>query len=411
MRISFCRLLSVALLLIAAAGCAKQYETAIIEDSNPQTGGQFAGLAGALEKNSSISVFWTHGMCSHDDGWVNKRSNLLREVLSAEMTEIGPQPAAYSKTDDEPRDAYVRSRRFVAAGKTLDVRFMVWSPLTKPYKANLYFDAPQSKDHPKGEFPYERAKLNGQLKVGLMNDCLVDAVVYSGPNGNSIRVAMRKAVCGAMGGQLEGEDFCRFPDALPNTPLIFVSESLGSKFLLDALRALRNSADQKSRSGLPSQLQAFDARLADLQIMFMLANQVPLLDQADGDKATPSQAGRGSVYSLLDMRNAATTNMQIMSRRPPTREPLLIVAFTDPNDLLSYRLDLKKLHNVQSSNTRLINVISSNAGTLLGYVEHPADAHCGYEWNHEVVDILVNGYDGKPRGKPKKRDAAGECFD
>jgi hypothetical protein len=66
-----------------------------------------------------------------------------------------------------------------------------------------------------------------------------------------------------------------------------------------------------------------------------------------------------------------------------------IVVFTDPNDLLSYRLIPSAL---DLSHARLINVIGSNATTWLGYIERPDTAHCGYKWNQTVIGLIALGY-------------------
>ena len=53
--------------------------------------------------------------------------------------------------------------------------FLSWSLLTAPYKAALAYDGSTIKGSG------IRATLNRELKDGLVNDCLTDVVVYSGP--------------------------------------------------------------------------------------------------------------------------------------------------------------------------------------------------------------------------------------
>jgi hypothetical protein len=62
--------------------------------------------------------------------------------------------------------------------------------------------------------------------------------------------------------------------------------------------------------------------------------------------------------------------------RPSNR--IQIVAFTDPNDLLSYRLTPEAVGN---DGVQMANVIVSNAPTYLGFLERPDTAHCGYAGN------------------------------
>jgi hypothetical protein len=75
----------------------------------------------------------------------------------------------------------------------------------------------------------------------------------------------------------------------------------------------------------------------------------------------------------------------------PVPAPLTVVAFTDPNDLLSYRLVPEA---IGTADVRLINVILSNAPTIGGWVERPDVAHMGYGDNPWVMRYLVEGHPG-----------------
>jgi hypothetical protein len=78
-------------------------------------------------------------------------------------------------------------------------------------------------------------------------------------------------------------------------------------------------------------------------------------------------------------------------QRPPEWGQVTAVAFSDPNDLLSYRIVPKHLAKYDE-HFRLINVIVSNDSTYMGFVERPDTAHCGYFWNPHVLDMLARGY-------------------
>ena len=66
---------------------------------------------------------------------------------------------------------------------------------------------------------------------------------------------------------------------------MFVTESIGSKILFDAVRVIW---DQQATS--PASQQALARQLATVRIIYMVANQVPILDQANpvAPKAQPS---------------------------------------------------------------------------------------------------------------------------
>ena len=94
------------------------------------------------------------------------------------------------------------------------------------------------------------------------------------------------------------------------------------------------------------------------------------------------------------MRTSAGDVFGLLSRARrqalPGAGPMTVVAFSDPNDLLSYRIvpehlaeDLKEF--------RVINVLVSNDTTYFGYLERPDTAHCGYPWNPHVFGMLARG--------------------
>lgn len=83
--------------------------------------------------------------------------------------------------------------------------------MTRHFKRTLDFDAPGSDRAT--SFAYQRASLNGALKTELVNDCLSDAVVYSGQHGDPIRAAMKLAVCHELGGTLVAGQPCDLTSA------------------------------------------------------------------------------------------------------------------------------------------------------------------------------------------------------
>jgi hypothetical protein len=79
------------------------------------------------------------------------------------------------------------------------------------------------------------------------------------------------------------------------------------------------------------------------------------------------------------------------SLAPFVTAPMTVVAFSDPNDLLSYRIVPAHLAE-NLTEFRVINVMVSNDATYFGYLERPDTAHCGYPWNPYVFGMLARGY-------------------
>jgi hypothetical protein len=169
-----------------------------------------------------------------------------------------------------------------------------------------------------------------------------------------------------------------------------VTESLGSKLLFDAIMEVWTVAE---KSADKTAVDRVAKGLANTKMMYMVANQLPLLDAAGTETtgalwdASPRQpAARGNTRNVFDLFSRARRTAA------QTIEPMTMVAFSDPNDLLSYRIVPGHLAG-NLKDFRIVNVIVSNDKTYFDFVERPDTAHCGYTWNPHVLGLLAKGYD------------------
>lgn len=361
------------------SACASPYSTPEVDQLGSSGPLAFNGIADHL-KQGDTRVIWIHGMCVHGYDWANEKRDALYKAIGAT-----PASGATGRRDDSPETAPypVNDTAFVGRSK-LDTSFLVWSPISTPFKDRLrYDDSPDAGEDRKDRFPYQRASLNRSLKQTLINRCLIDAVVYAGPNGDDIRRWVKAQVCEGLGGRNEPKR-CDLGLAGPPPRTVLVAESLGSKVLFDALRSIGTDNEGSSRAA---------EQLASVQSVFLLANQIPLLDAADGPPTDIKAFGAdeaGDMGFLSVLTEARASRLKTAAAAAPLPE-LQVVAFTDPNDLLSYRLSGKGLHYER---VKVINVIVSNAPTYLGLFEMPDAAHCGYKWNRYVVGAVAFGYHG-----------------
>jgi hypothetical protein len=319
-------------------------------------------------------------MCDHDRGWAVDRSERYARALGAEKGALEALPEVRGI------ERY-RTVLTPVGGPPIELLFVVWSPLSRPVKDAILYDA----EPPAGSFPYARASLNRTLKEGLLNRCLADAVIYSGAAGAPIRQGMEQVVCELLRGRLEAGGSCGWPTDIKPPPLVFVTESLGSKVLFDAVRRLRERAIEE-----PVEATRLEAAVAQTRAIYMLANQVPLLDLADAltsvDPGGPEAAPSPSRSSLAQFLTLVRAGRGQTAGGPEKSElsNIQLVAFTDPNDLLSYRLLPEQL-GLEASAVRLVNVIVSNAPTWFGIVERPDYAHQRYGRNEAVAELLTRG--------------------
>ena len=315
---------------------------------------------------TELHLVWVHGMCTHEMNWATDRATRIATALGGAATQTG----AVEETGGLTRILY----QIGTPGGNFDATFVLWSPMTRHFKRTLDFDTPGSDRTT--SFAYQRAPLNGALKTELVNDCLSDAVVYSGQHGDVIRAAMKLAVCHELGGTLAAGQPCDLTSAGPERPIVVVTESLGSKVLFDAARAVYHDVGPD-----PGARAAMNQRFASIQTIYLMANQIPLLDIAS---PMPPASSLDEMIGMMHTGRMAMAPERAAAMAAPT-----VVAFTDPNDLLSYRL-LPPVVDLASA--RLINVIVSNAATWLRFLERPDIAHCGYILNRTVIGLMARGH-------------------
>lgn len=373
--------------IVVALARSAPYRDPII-DENGVKPASFDGLDALVSDAAPGRVLWVHGMCRHDDLWAQQRARTLAAALGATYTPT-PAPLAGEATWTDDMQFTVPSKGRV------DVTFFLWSRLVDKYRQRLAYDA---------DVGATRATLNKELKLALTDSCLVDAIIYSGRNGDGIRVAMRKAVCRTLGGTTGATGPCDLSGAPAPRRIAFVTESIGSKILFDALRDLWASALPDSGLEGPARKgetrSALARRSAQVSVIFMVANQLPLLDQAS-PLAPVNMPYEFSLKAVGDL--VAESRSETVSPGLPN---LTIVAFSDPNDLLSFRLPETL---AKPAMTRLVNVTVSNAWTFFGLVERPLLAHCTYMQNPVVVGIITHGYHGGRLSAPAATGPDSAC--
>ena len=132
----------------------------------------------------------------------------------------------------------------------------------------------------------------------------------------------------------------------------------------------------------------------------MAANQMPILALADQrlparGQITKADAGgyyQDSLAELIAMKKARGSSrpgitMESRCGAGTSSQGIRVVAFTDPNDLLSYILVPATL----AAPYDVVDVVLSNDTTYFGLFENPGTAHGGYLSNREAMRLIVGG--------------------
>jgi len=364
--------------------CTTPYHPPQFLEPNPA----FPGLVDLPAKNGGkpVDVLLVHGICTHTAAWADDVVHTLASAIQANLP--APELDVRPRT---PAGIEIVTSSLTAPGGTLRFDGLIWSPLTQELKKQLCYDQTSKSPLCTGSQPFTptRARINARLKDYLIDDCVPDALIYQGVSRDTMQQRMREAVLQILG---KGGN-------APTTPLVIVAESMGSKYLFDTL--LRMAQEPTDSRAASVARQAIDR----MQYLVMAGNQIPMLALADQqiDSAKAAAAARpaaaqpdiDSLQQLLQMRRlrggSATGAAPRASVAAP---PLVLVAFTDPSDVLSYTLQTARY---AQEGATVYNVLVSNAPIWFGQLERPDTAHLNYLENADVARLIACGQPASPR--------------
>jgi hypothetical protein len=366
-------------------------------------------------RDSDIKVLMVHGIGTHLPGYSTRIAENLARELGLDVVERTPKVVTLRLHVDAGlfEENLARGRVRGELGEkngnlTLqryrnkdDSRSMVfyeltWSEITEADKRILNFDD-------SGAYSFRRAGLNNDLKK-FINSHLPDPLIYLGDAQGNIQNAVSQALCWMFTQDYEAlpehvDRICDFhdypPDQLPNDSFVFVSHSLGSRILTDALQGVtaavaRERDDNTSRYSEVA-AQWVDALQEEPLTIFMLSNQLPLLQLG---RPVPAVTNQFSDYCTAE---GANSDGRVFAETK-------IIAVSDPNDILSWSVPPGYEDRYMDSRMCpvLTNVIINIAEVknLLGVeLAGPGEAHRGYDNDLRVVKMIARGL-GKPHSDP-----------
>jgi hypothetical protein len=395
----------------------------------PAAEDSFLGIDALLEDANGprpLHVFIIHGMGTEApnqfDGFILGLANRLRLVqippnaaapVEPQPPECPPQspPSPSGLIDPVPTfididglPSYAQARLYTydfssSSGDStppiLEVSFLYWAPLTEGVKCAALAEqgAPQR-------------QWFAELARGFVDDKLGDVVLYAGKYRDQImRPSVQAALCDLIHGT-PSRDGKTCENGDPTERTVLISHSLGGYMLMDAID---EELHRGQKNGAPNRGSAAYKIVQNTQLIYMMANQLALLDLTTLDQY-PNHFGpnaRQSGYAIGASREMAQRFerdwVQIRPRFAPlhlserggtTEINRQIVAFSDPNDILSW---LVKPNNLELpaeewSKVKLTNVfMSNNEFSIPGVFSDPVTAHTGYFDNRTVLEFLVCG--------------------
>lgn len=364
----------------------------------------FPGLAASLQRQSGygsvleanrarprLKVLMVHGIGTHAAGYSGPMWEHLSIALDLPIR--APRPKKIHLVHkDFPGEVLgeMTIHRFVSEDREKEMIFseLLWSPISDPAKASIAFDR-------SSQYTEKRAALNDSIK-SFINDKSPDPIIFSGVHQEKILASVGTALCWSLTHDwedlpLETREECNgeFADAMKITArddYAIITHSLGSRIALDALQRI---VDQRENLAVSSEARQVMDILQDKKFsLFMLANQLPLLEVGQNPQEI---TGQQAAYCQADGEHY---EQRLFGQTE-------IVAFSDPNDILSYPITPEFVDTYMESricpSVTNVTLNVAHVQSALGIVEFadPSTAHSGYDKDARVVALMVAGDRGE----------------
>lgn len=351
-------------------------------------GDKFEGIKHYFDKGETVKVMMIHGVGTHHPGYSARiRDNLSKSLNLTVLSRKPKDIILINPADKKTVIGNLRVTRMQDEDRKHNLLFyeLTWSDITSSQKSFLSYDMNK-------ESAYKRSAFNNTVK-GFLNDTAPDPMIYLTDKNHLILNATKQSTCWMLGkswSQLKDKqkEVCKVSSYqqiqhLNHENIIFITHSLGSRILIDTIV---NIADEVGRDDLKhhKEAQLIINELKNKEFtVFMLANQLPML-----------QIGRPKPKVNQQISGYCTPKGKHYSGR--IFKKLNIVAFSDPNDILSYNIPQSFVDEYIDSRicpsvTNVsINIASEISAFGVGMV-NPITAHTGYDNDERVINIISNG--------------------
>ncbi len=387
------------LLLLLAGGCSsvrRDIAYSIIDADKIALnrceieGFSYKGIDYDFDNGKTLKILMIHGVGTHHPGYSRRiQENLAAgmglDVLSRLPKNIGLLDPSDGRTPiGNLRITYWQNGE---ATKKMLFYELTWSEITAPDKEIIAFDTTE-------QYSKFRVPFNNTMKKFLDNT-LPDPLVYEVDKNNLILDSAEQALCWMLKTDWQslpvaGSAVCRMDKFeelrdFAEENLAFITHSLGSKILMDALirTADRVSQIEKTAMGNP-RCRRLVNKLQNRELtVYMLANQLPIL-----------QIGHPLPPVHNQIRSYCRPSGKNYGRR--IFKGVNIVAFSDPNDILSYAIPQNFADKYIDSRIcpRVTNVSVNVAPEISAFgigVVNPVVAHTNYDRDEKVIGLITRG--------------------
>lgn len=384
--------------LILLGGCSsfgRGVAEAILDKNNQKDtrqceikGSTFKGIEDAFKDKKTVKVLMIHGVGTHVAGYSTRmRENLAKSLGLNVFSTRAKNITLINPKDGKSEIGNLRVMRMQNEEASKDLIFyeLTWSSITTPHKEILNYDV-------SGEYQHKRAVFNNSMKA-FLDDTVPDPMIYLMDKDELILNAMKQSTCWMLGRNWEQikndqKAICKISSYQQITDLnheniIFITHSLGSRILLDSIVDIVEEIGRAEGNTSPDAEKIIDALKNKEMSVFMMANQLPLLQIS---RRKPQVRGQIPSYCT---RKGKNYDKRVFKR-------INIVAFSDPNDLLSYDIPQSYVDEYIDSRMcpRVTNVSLNVAEIISAFgvgVVNPVTAHTEYDNDERVIELMSHG--------------------
>ncbi len=378
---------------------------------------EIQGIKDLLDKDiKNVNVVLVHGMGIHDQKIEMSENGInfnYQNSIAAALNFIEADgDDAYHSEKLFLRDSSIVGgnliyRKFInkTNGQTLSFFAISWDEITRDIQKTLFeldddfYETRGSKNREKG-----RAKINKELKK-FINSSFADPAIYLGTFAPEIQYLVAQGIS-----KIDGIISSHKSNS---EKIVLISDSMGSSVVFDTVM----KASELKTEFLKEFKKPVEKFAGITTLIFMNANQLPLLelgrlkapkpnesleewlDNYPCHKPSDNKAMDKSRSSVLDAMTAFvnTRSSYLGSLKNENKNlfkhKLQIVAFTDPNDPLSYYLSKRfKAHCEVDKDMKIVNILLTNATNYLNIFANPVKAHSsGFKVNPKAIEIVATG--------------------
>ncbi len=354
-------------------------------------GKAFKGISPYLDnKQGKMKVLMVHGVGDHLPGYSTQFvEKLAKELDLPVMAKHYKNISLTTRFDSSKNLGNLRITRLLSKDRSKELLFyeLTWSAITAKQKEVLAYDN-------SGEYSFRRAEVNNLMKK-FSNDTGPDPIISLGESRDDILVSFGQSFCWMTKSNWDElpdgvAQACSFNDDTAAKNILvdhyaFISHSLGSRITIDGMQRIASLLDKRDAD--------FTEALKNKEIpIYMMSNQLPMLQLG---RKLPDVSNQNAAYCKPE---GERYSQRMLAR---TR----IIAFSDPNDLLSYAIPHGFVEKYLDSRLCIdVTNININVATIfdafgLGKLANPLDAHVGYDTDDRVVALIAKGIGYKNTAK------------